>query len=158
MADSPSSSSSPKSASAAALAAAKRATLLPQAEHAGKPAMPLGAHQFTLIGSRNRAHLHLLSTTISRNHAGIVLTKGGLYVRDLASRAGVILNGRKVKESDLHDGDLLQVGSFKFKFQDPAGTIRLPAAPRPPLAMLEMDGRSMTPLDERDRVVIELSQ
>jgi pSer/pThr/pTyr-binding forkhead associated (FHA) protein len=111
--------------------------------------MPLGAHQLTLIGSRNRAHLHLLSTTISRNHACIVLTKGGLYVRDLASRTGVILNGRKVKESDLHDGDLLQVGSFKFKFQDPAGSIRLPSSPRPPLAVLEVDGRSMTPLDER---------
>jgi pSer/pThr/pTyr-binding forkhead associated (FHA) protein len=149
MADSPSSPKSASPATTAAAAAAKRPTLLPQAEHAGKPAMPLGAHQFTLIGSRNRAHLHLLSTTISRNHACIVLTKSGLYVRDLASRAGVILNGRKVKESDLHDGDLMQVGSFKFKFQDPAGSIRLPSTPRPPLAMLEMEGRSLTPLDER---------
>lgn len=144
----PDSPSSPKSASATA-AAAKQPTLLPQGEHAGKPAMPLGTRQLTLIGSRNRSHLHLLSTTISRNHACIVMTKGGPYIRDLASRTGVLLNGRKVKESDLHDGDLLQVGSFKFKFQDPGGSIRLPAAPRPPLAMLEMGGRSMTPLDER---------
>ncbi|HEY2586110.1 MAG TPA: FHA domain-containing protein [Tepidisphaeraceae bacterium] len=145
MADSP---SSPKNTTAAATAA-KQPALLPQGEHAGKSAMPVGTRQLTLVGSRNRSHLHLLSTTISRNHACIVMTKAGPYIRDLASRTGVILNGRKVKESDLHDGDVLQVGSFKFKFQDPGGSIRLPAAPRPPLAMLEMGGRSMTALDER---------
>jgi len=127
----------------------KRPTLLPQGEHAGKPAMPLGAHIFTLIGSRNRAHLHLLSSTISRNHACIITAKSGVYVRDLASRNGVIVNSRKVKESELQDGDLVQVGSFKFKFQEPSGPIRLATTPRPPLAMLEMDGRALTPMDER---------
>jgi pSer/pThr/pTyr-binding forkhead associated (FHA) protein len=140
MADSPSTKPAP---------ATKRPTLLPQAEHAGKPAMPLGAHLFTLIGSRNRAHLHLLSNTISRNHACIITGKSGVYVRDLASRAGVIVNARKVKESELQDGDLVQIGSFKFKFQEPAGPIRLPTGPRPPLAMIEMDGRALTPMDER---------
>ena len=140
MADSPSTKPAPGT---------KRPTLLPQAEHAGKPAMPLGAHLFTLIGSRNRAHLHLLSNTISRNHACIITGKSGVYVRDLASRAGVIVNTRKVKESELQNGDLLQVGSFKFKFQEPAGPIRLGTGPRPPLAMLEMDGRALTPMDER---------
>lgn len=140
MADSPSTKPAP---------AIKRPTLLPQAEHAGKPAMPLGAHQFTLIGSRNRAHLHLLSSTISRNHACIITGKSGVYVRDLASRNGVIVNGRKVRESELHDGDLMQVGSFKFRFQEPPGPVRLATTPRPPLAMVEMDGRALTPMDER---------
>lgn len=140
MADSPSTKPAPPS---------KRPTLLPQAEHAGKPAMPLGAHQFTLIGSRNRAHLHLLSSTISRNHACLITTRSGVYVRDLASRNGVIVNGRKVRESELQDGDLMQVGSFKFKFQEPPGPIRLGATPPAPLAMLEMDGRALTPLEER---------
>lgn len=144
MADSP--STKPATAS-------KRPSLVPQAEHAGKPAMPLGAHLFTMIGSRNRAHLHLLSSTISRNHAGIVTGKSGVYIRDLASRNGVIVNGRKLRESELQDGDLVQLGSFKFKFQEPAGPIRLGTAPQPPLAMIEMDGHALTPMDERSILI-----
>lgn len=140
MADSP--STKPASTS-------NRPTLLPQGGHSGKPAMPLGAHQFTLIGSRNRAHLHLLSSSVSRNHACIITGKANVYVRDLASRSGVIVNSRKVRESELHDGDLVQFGSFKFKFQEPAGPIRLATAPPPPLAMLQIDGGALTPMDER---------
>jgi pSer/pThr/pTyr-binding forkhead associated (FHA) protein len=143
MADSPSTKPAPPAP------ASKRPTLLPQANHVGKPAMPLGAHLFTLIGSRNRAHLHLLSSTISRNHACIITGRTGVYVRDLASRNGVIVNGQKVRESELQDGDSIQVGSFQFKFQEPPGPIRLATAPPAPLAMLEMDGGALTPMDGR---------
>lgn len=133
----------------AAAPPSKRPTLVPQGEHAGKPSMPLGAHLFTMIGSRNRAHLHLLSSTISRNHAGIVTGKSGVYIRDLASRNGIIVNGRKLRESELQDGDLVQLGSFKFKFQEPPGPTRVGAGSRPPLAMIEMDGGALTPMDAR---------
>ncbi|HSU66951.1 MAG TPA: FHA domain-containing protein [Tepidisphaeraceae bacterium] len=135
---------SPKSATAT-----NGTTLLPQGSHAGKSAMPLGNHLFTMIGSRNRAHLHLLSSTVSRNHAGIIATKSGMYVRDLASRTGVLVNGRKVREVDLQDGDLIQIGSFQFKVQEPTGTIHLATTPPPPVAMLEMDGHTLTPIDGR---------
>jgi pSer/pThr/pTyr-binding forkhead associated (FHA) protein len=128
---------------------ANQSVLLPQGEHAGKSALPLGSHAFTLIGSRNRAHLHLLSSTVSRNHACIVTTKSGMYIRDLASRGGVIVNSRRVKELDLQDGDIIQIGSFKFKFQEPLGAIHLSTTAPPPLAMLEMAGRTLTPLDDR---------
>lgn len=123
-------------------------SLVPQGEQAGKPAMPLG-RPFTLIGSRNRAHLHLLSSSISRNHASLISTDTGLYLRDLSSRTGVLLNGRRVKESDLRDGDVVQVGSFRFRFTDPSGASRLGITPRPAAAMLEMDGATLTPIDGR---------
>lgn len=110
--------------------------------------MPLG-RPFTLIGSRNRAHLHLLSSTISRNHACIISTDTGLYLRDLASRSGVLVEGRKVKDVDLHDGDTVQIGSFQFRFADPAGNTRLGITPKPVAAMLEMDGSTLTPIDSR---------
>lgn len=131
----------------------KGPVLLPQGEHAGKPAMPLGHHQFTLIGSRNRAHLHLLSSTVSRNHACIVNGKSGMYIRDLASRSGVLINGRRVREVEIQDGDLVQVGSFKFKFQEPIGAIHLATTPRPPVAMLEIDGHTLTPIDGRTTLI-----
>ena len=122
--------------------------LQPQGSHAGKSSLPLGHHPFTLVGSRNRAHLHLLSNTISRNHACIISTKGGMYIRDLGSRTGVLINGQKVREGDLHDGDLLQIGAFEFRFVDPSN-IELPTVRQPEMATLEMDGRALTPIDGR---------
>jgi pSer/pThr/pTyr-binding forkhead associated (FHA) protein len=139
----------PMTESSKTASAAAQSVLLPQGDHAGKSGLPLGGRPFTLIGSRNRAHLHLLSTTISRSHACIISSKSGMYVRDLASRTGVLVNGRKVKEMDLQDGDMLEVGSFKFRFQEPLGAIHLATTPRPPLAMLEVAGGKLMPLDDR---------
>lgn len=133
-------------------APASVATLTPQGLQAGKPPMPLG-RPFTLIGSRNRSHLHLLSSTISRNHACIITTDNGLYLRDLASRTGVTVNGRRVKEMDLRDGDVIGIGSFKFKFSDPAGPVRFPLTPKASPAMLEIDGTTLTPLDTRSLLI-----
>lgn len=114
--------------------------------------MPLG-RPFTLIGSRNRAHLHLLSSTVSRNHACIISTDTGLYLRDLASRTGVLVEGRKAKDVDLHDGDAVQIGSFRFRFSDPAGATRLGITPKAVAAMLEMDGSTLTPIDSRTLLI-----
>src|ERR1700683_704853 len=67
--------------------------LNPQGKHLGKAGMTL-TRSFTLIGSRQRAHLHLVSQSISKAHAFIVSTDTGLYIRDLASRTHVIVNGK----------------------------------------------------------------
>src|SRR5579862_4793344 len=88
--------------------------LVPQGQHQGKPSMPLG-RPFTLIGSRHRAHLHLLSRSVSKAHAILVNDQGTLYIRDTASREHVILNGEAVKEAELQDGDVIKVGTFIFK-------------------------------------------
>src|SRR5687767_11925097 len=95
-------------------------TLVPAGSHAGKPALPLG-RPVTLIGSRHRAHLHLLSRSVSKAHALIInCGAGGIYIRDLASRTHVIVNGNAVKEQELKHGDTIQIGSFTFRFRDPA--------------------------------------
>jgi pSer/pThr/pTyr-binding forkhead associated (FHA) protein len=123
-------------------------TLVPQGEQAGKPALPLN-RPFTLVGSRSRAHLHLLSTTISRNHACVIKSgDGSVYVRDMASRSGVIVNGRRIKEVELHDGDSLQIGSFKFKLTEPPSSFHPHEGTTPP-AVLEMDGTTITAIDGR---------
>jgi pSer/pThr/pTyr-binding forkhead associated (FHA) protein len=85
--------------------------LTPQGQLAGKPAMPL-SRPFTLVGSRNRAHLHLISSSISRNHCCIIATDNGLYLRDLASRTGAIVNSRKVRRGR-HSDRLVQVQIFR---------------------------------------------
>src|SRR5438477_571499 len=94
-------------------AAPEGPALVPQAKHAGKPSMHL-SRAATVIGSRHRAHLHLLSRTVSKSHAIVVTGDDGCYIRDLASRTHVLVNAHEVKEADLLDGDVVQVGAFTF--------------------------------------------
>ena len=84
-------------------------TLTPTGHFAGKPALPI-SRSVTLIGSRKQARLQLISSTVSQNHALIVNADSGPFVRDLASREHVYVNGKKVKEASLNEGDEIQIG------------------------------------------------
>jgi pSer/pThr/pTyr-binding forkhead associated (FHA) protein len=109
---------------------------------------------FTLVGARQRAHLHLLSPSISKCHAILVNDRGTLYVRDLASRDHVFVNGKQVRETDLKNGDLVKFGSFTFKFVDGSGKARGKPTNRAPEAELEISGSSLPmPFDGRVMVI-----
>src|SRR5437867_3050193 len=131
--------SSPAPAVAAPPAAPAAPALMPQGAHAGKEAMPLH-RPFILIGSRNRAHVHLVSQTVSRAHAAIINTDHGSYVRDLGSRTHTYVNGRPMKEAPLKHGDALQVGTFQFRYSDKSGRGTIDHAPRAPGAVLQVEG------------------
>src|SRR6266567_263123 len=56
--------------------------------------------------------LCLANPTISRRHAELVLAGTDLLVRDLGSRNGTYLNGRRIENFErLQDGDMLQFGA-----------------------------------------------
>ena len=112
--------------------------LVPVGSHKGQQPLSLG-RTVTLIGSTAASRLYLPSKAVSRCHAVIINTGAGLFVRDLASRTGTRVNGQLVTEADLREGDVLQVGTFTFRFTDPtAPPVRPPAPPAPP-AVLEVD-------------------
>lgn len=73
-----------------------------------------------VIGDRSRVHLVLPSPLVSRSHALLVDDADGLYVRDLSSSNGVIVNDSRVRETLLHDGDKLKIGPFVFRCRVPA--------------------------------------
>src|SRR5258708_35700130 len=88
--------------------------LVPQGKHEGKPSMSL-RRVITVIGSRSRAHLHLLSSSVSKSHAVVIHNDDhSCYIRDLASRTHVLINGEPVNEADLRDGDIVRIGAFTF--------------------------------------------
>src|SRR4051812_2813104 len=66
----------------------------------------------TVIGRGRGCDINLDAPDISTLHC--ILTRGsyGFHVRDCGSRAGTKVNGERVQESTLHDGDLLQLGPF----------------------------------------------
>ena len=134
------------------VAGASAAALVPQGQHLGKPALPL-TRAFTLIGSRHRAHLNLLSKSVSKSHAALISTNSGFYIRDLASRERVIINGKAQKEADLKDGDQIKIGSFAFKFSNPATRNRL-STPTAREAVLHIDGSDVPMPIEGKTVVI----
>lgn len=127
--------------------------LVPHGRFKGKPAMPLG-RPVTIIGARTRSHLHLVSPAVSKSHAMIVNTGAGLYLRDLASRTHVHVNGQRVREADLREGDILGVGPFTFRFTDAPGgdPPRRSAGPAP--AVLRSQGRNLPlPINARTLLI-----
>jgi pSer/pThr/pTyr-binding forkhead associated (FHA) protein len=126
--------------------------LIPLGHHQGKPPIPL-MRPVTLVGSRQNAHLHLLSRQISKAHALILSHEGKVYVRDLASRTHVYINGQETREADLNDGDIIKLGSFTFRFQAAAGMKQKPRPDDTPPGQLDVDGADF-PLQIDQRVML----
>lgn len=67
------------------------------------------------IGRLQTSNLHLDDDDVSRMHAVIeVTTPGEVYVIDLGSSSGTLVNGEKVNKHRLQDGDALQIGGFEL--------------------------------------------
>jgi pSer/pThr/pTyr-binding forkhead associated (FHA) protein len=123
------------------------ALLVPQAEHAGKPPLPLN-RPVVIIGSGRAARVQLRSDSVSNNHLLFVQTTSGAYIRDLASRTHTILNGRVVREAPLRDGDTLTIGAFIFKYRVPEGFEPQPRV-APEAASLDAGAEFPLPLETR---------
>src|SRR5690242_654756 len=68
-------------------------------------------HDSFLIGRSRDAHLCLPDDRyFSRNHCLLEINPPRSFLRDLNSTNGTFLNGRRVADSDLHDGDRIQCG------------------------------------------------
>jgi pSer/pThr/pTyr-binding forkhead associated (FHA) protein len=117
--------------------------LVPQATLLGQPDVPLD-RPITTIGSNESARLHLVSRTVSKGHAIFVNSNGGTYVADMASKTGVLVNGKLVREADLKTGDRVQIGKFVFRYRTPPNTGTAPDATRvPPAAVILVGSPAM---------------
>lgn len=79
----------------------------------------LGKKKVIKIGKRQDNDIMIANDkTVSRNHAEIHSTEDNQYIlRDLNSTNGTLINGMKVKEAFLAQGDLIQIGETKIEFQ-----------------------------------------
>ncbi len=70
------------------------------------------------VGRHPSSNLCLSDTTVSGRHAEIVTINRDLFVRDLNSTNGTLLNGRKLQNlTGLRSGDVLHFGSAMFTLQ-----------------------------------------
>ena len=66
---------------------------------------------------------------LSRRHAAFSADARDVFVRDLGSRNGILINGVKMPESKLRNGDVVQIGHLQVRYVDEVGPFRdLPAA------------------------------
>ena len=71
----------------------------------------------TVIGRQQECDLCIPLMVISRKHCQVNQDEGNLRVRDLGSRNGTFVNGKKVEDSALKAGDKLRVGPIVFGVQ-----------------------------------------
>ena len=73
-----------------------------------------------MFGRTRRCEFRVNGTDVSREHASFVRRADGVYVNDLGSVNGVLVNNTRVKEYRLYDGDLIQIGHVKLRLFDPS--------------------------------------
>ena len=84
----------------------------------------------TVVGRQQECDLCVPLMVVSRKHCEINADGGVLRVRDLGSRNGTLVNGKKIAEAVLNPGDTLQIGPVSFAVQiDDADVILTPPTP-----------------------------
>lgn len=88
------------------------------------------ARDVTLVGRANDVHLLLEDQFASRHHAEIHHIDSAYQVRDLQSKNGVFVDGRRLDlgaSAWLADGAEVQFASTRFRFHDPSATVTAPS-------------------------------
>ena len=66
-----------------------------------------------VLGRHGEAEGDIRDPSVSRHHARLLVSAGGIAVEDLESKNGTWVNGEKVESrAALHDGDELRLGTF----------------------------------------------
>ena len=81
----------------------------------------------TLIGRGLECDIVILSPLVSRKHVKLIASAGGVMVQDLGSANGTYVNGNRIEDARLRDGDGILVGTLEISFfvglADPEATL-----------------------------------
>jgi pSer/pThr/pTyr-binding forkhead associated (FHA) protein len=81
----------------------------------GKRAVSL-ERPITSIGRKSDNHIIIKNQHVSRYHAQIRNIKGRFVIMDLESTVGTSVNGKKVNQAFLKEGDVISVGGIPLIF------------------------------------------
>jgi hypothetical protein len=76
---------------------------------------PLKSEKQVVIGRSSELDMVLVEDMVSRKHAKITFTAGKITIEDLGSTNGTFVNGEKVKQSRLKEGDRILIGTSILK-------------------------------------------
>jgi pSer/pThr/pTyr-binding forkhead associated (FHA) protein len=126
----------------------KLSLVVNQGVHKGK-VVPVTLKQF-LIGRDSQCHLRPASPQISKRHCALITRGPKVFVRDLESTNGTLVNDEPIKgERELKNGDRLLVGPLAFLVQLEADSVAAktpaPETIKPPVSE-SMDDESAAAL------------
>jgi pSer/pThr/pTyr-binding forkhead associated (FHA) protein len=81
---------------------------------AGQLTFRLPAGSVKTIGRSTGAEFIVDAALVSRLHCQLAATKDSLHVKDLDSTNGTFVNGKRVTNAELKDGDKLAVGRVEL--------------------------------------------
>lgn len=71
------------------------------------------------IGRDESCGLPIVDASVSRTHATVERKWGGWVITDLDSKNGTFINGERIREKRLADGDQLMIGTIKVLYRNP---------------------------------------
>ncbi|MBN1551554.1 FHA domain-containing protein [bacterium] len=81
----------------------------------------LNRRQPTTIGREKYNDIVLNDLMVSRQHALLCWENDVFVLKDLNSRNGTFLNGKKISSVALKDGDIIKIGSYEFALRAASG-------------------------------------
>ena len=70
----------------------------------------------TMTIGRTRANdVRIKSKAISRHHATLIVAADAITVEDAGSTNGCMVNGQRIKQAPMHDGDTLELGDLQYR-------------------------------------------
>jgi adenylate cyclase len=94
----------------------------------GDQALDLKTGSVFIVGRAVTSDLPIYDPTVSRNHAELQLTDGGVRIKDLGSSNGTFVNGSPIEEATAVNGDVVTFGRVAFRVAETT-----PPAARPPV-------------------------
>jgi len=81
----------------------------------GRPKTAVDDHEKMRIGAFSRGRDILIDDDkMSRTHAMIFVDEHGPSIVDLISTTGTLVNGQRISDADLRDGDIINIGKSRF--------------------------------------------
>jgi pSer/pThr/pTyr-binding forkhead associated (FHA) protein len=83
----------------------------------------------TLLGRDPGCDVRIDSPRVSRHHCCVAASCERVDVRDLKSTNGTLINGRRIRASQLRPGDELEIGQLRYRLivgpPDSVGTVNI---------------------------------
>jgi hypothetical protein len=108
---------SPAAAVGAATQIFRPARLIPQNAEAGKQNCALTLKPL-MIGAASGNDVRLGGPGVEARHAQISATMSGFTIVDLNTKHGTRVNAERVRERQLHNDDVIQIGAARFVFRE----------------------------------------
>ena len=95
----------------------RAARLVPQNPEAGKQAFTLSLKPMN-VGADSSNEIRIAGPGVDPKHAQITVSMGGFTLVDLGSKHGTRVNAEKIRERQLRQDDVIQIGAARFVFRE----------------------------------------